>query len=197
MESNVKATLKAISRMMLANAGDTPDRWGVDYVCNLFLTILCAVTLILFVIATVKATKLVWPQEKMIPTMLVFLCLSLFGSFAYFLWTLLRTYKYPFKSTVPVGPVYPEEACELSVFPFLPAVFLAVAVILNIDKWLYFYFRIMVEYRCLKNKQIRNLEMIDLDNKKKWLNIVAISIIVMYESYMLGYQIFGCTHNFT
>ena len=90
----------------------------------------------------------------------------------------------------------PEEACELSIFPFLPAVFLAVAVILNIDKWLYFYFRIMVEYRCLKNKQRRNLEMIDLHNKKKWLNITHVSFIVMYEAFMIGMQIYGCSHQF-
>jgi hypothetical protein len=98
----------------------------------------------------VKTVKLVWPQEKIIPVMLLFLSLSLLGSFAFFLWSLLRVYRWPYPSTNP-DLVLPEEACELTVIPFLPVIFLAVAVILNIDKWLYFYFRIDAEYRSMKN----------------------------------------------
>lgn len=61
MESNVRATLQAIGGNILLGEGETPQRWSVDYITNLFLTILCAITLILFSIATIKATKIVWP----------------------------------------------------------------------------------------------------------------------------------------
>ena len=104
-------------------------------------------TLAVVIAATIKTTKLVWPQEKLIPSILVFLGLSLFGSFCFFLWSLLRVYKWPFPVQSEGLPPPSEEVCEKTVFPFLPVIFLAVAVILNIDKWLYFYFRSMAEHR--------------------------------------------------
>jgi hypothetical protein len=130
-----------------------------------FLVVLCLATLAVVVMATTKTTKLVWPQEKVIPAMLAFLCLSLLGSFAFFSWSLLRIYKWPFPARIEGAPPNPDEACELAIFPFLPVIFLAVAVILNIDKWLCFYFRIMAEHRGNASKARKNLEMIQLESK--------------------------------
>lgn len=73
-------------------ANSSPTRMSFYFLSNIFLAILCAITFLLMVVATVKASKLVGPQEKLIPFMLVFLCLSIMGSFAFFMWSLLRVY---------------------------------------------------------------------------------------------------------
>ena len=112
---------------------------------NLFLVLLCGITFCVFAVATCQTTKKAWPHEKIIPAMLALLTLSLLGSFSFFLWSLLRVYQWPFKQYV--DQLNQEQVCELSIFPFLPVFFLAMAVILNIDKWMYFYFRIMAEHQ--------------------------------------------------
>lgn len=74
----------------------TPSRWSYYYMINLFLVLLSGITFIVVAIASYQTTKLAWPQEKIIPGMLILLSLSLLGSFSFFLWSLLRVYQWPF-----------------------------------------------------------------------------------------------------
>ena len=73
-----------------------PPPLSFYFISNILLVFLCGITFVLVVIATVKTTKLVWPQDKIIPFMLALLSLSLLGSFSFFLWSLLRIYQWPF-----------------------------------------------------------------------------------------------------
>jgi hypothetical protein len=76
----------------LLQANTPPAKISFYYLSNIFLAVLCAITFLLMLFATIKASRLVWPQEKLIPFMLLFLCLSIMGSFAFFMWSLLRVY---------------------------------------------------------------------------------------------------------
>jgi hypothetical protein len=147
------------------------------------------------VFVNVKTIKLVWPSERIIPVMLLSLSLSLLGGFAYFLWSLLRVYVWPYPNLDPTV-VYPEQACELAVFPFLPVMFLAVAVILNIDKWLYFYFRIIAEHRSMQDITSKSQEMATLQSRRKLLNLIHLTLIAVYLSVTVGLMGYGCTHDF-
>lgn len=170
-----------------------PSRWSFYYISNVFLCALSAVTCIGVMYAAYKTAKLVWPKEKVIPVMLVFLSLSLLGSFCFFLWSLLRVYQWPYPPTVP-DQVLAQEACELSVFPFLPVIFLSVAVILNIDKWLYFYFRIIAEHKSLKNKSLRNLHIMELTQRRNILHWVHFSLCAAYIIWVVAFMVYGCSH---
>ena len=69
-----------------------PSRFSFYYISNVFLCALSALTFAGVIFALHKTVKLVWPKEKVIPVMLLFLSLSLLGSFSFFLWSLLRVY---------------------------------------------------------------------------------------------------------
>jgi len=129
--------------------------------------------------------------------MLIFLSLSLLGSFAFFLWSLIRVYLWEFPQRIAGLPPSHEEVCEKTIFPFLPVIFLAVAVILNIDKWLYFYFRIMAEYKGGTSKHKRNLEFIELSSKQNTLNFIHIGIAMAYVTFMVSMQVYGCAYSFS
>jgi hypothetical protein len=123
-----------------SSTDDETTKLGFYFISNTFLSLLCLVTLAGMIIVTHKAKQLVWPHEKIIPFMLIFLCLSLLGGFLYFSWSLIRVYSFPFP---PGTEMSHEQICEQTVFPFIPVFFLTIAVILNINKWIYFYIRVM------------------------------------------------------
>jgi len=131
-----------------SSAEEETPKWSFYFISNTFLALLCLVTLAGMVKVTHKAKQLVWPHEKMIPFMLVFLCLSLLGGFTYFSWSLLRVYSYPFPSGTEMSH---EQICEQTAFPFIPVFFLTIAVILNINKWIYFYVRVIAYSKSLEN----------------------------------------------
>ena len=56
-----------------------PGKTSFYYLSNLILALLCAITLAVMTVLTVKVTKLVWHQDRVVPFMLFFLNLSLFG----------------------------------------------------------------------------------------------------------------------
>lgn len=90
----------------------------------------------LLIIITVKVSKLVWSNDKIIPTMLILLTASLFSLALYYILLIVAFNR-------------PEWACGTSRSSFcsgyvlteLPAYFLALAGLMNINKWIYFLMR--------------------------------------------------------
>ena len=50
----------------------------------------------------------------------------------FFSWSLIRMYSHPWQDPNSAGAL-----CELTIFPYLPVIFLTCAVLLNINKWIY------------------------------------------------------------
>ena len=75
-------------------------------------------------------------------------------------------------------------------------IFLAVAVILNIDKWIYFYFRIMSEHKSLKQKNLRNLFILELAKRRRLLNYLHFTLICAYVIWVVSFMVYGCSHDF-
>ena len=109
-----------------------PPKTSFYYLSNLILALLCSFTMCGLLYITVKATRIVWHHDKVIPMMLVFLNLSLLGGTAFFSWSLIRVYSHPWKTENSSA-----EQCESTIFPYLPVVFLTCAVLLNVNKWVY------------------------------------------------------------
>lgn len=82
-------------------------------------------------------------KDMVLPTMLLFCCLSSLGSAYYFVVLIYGDYH---KSEVPdVEPVpykLTNGECATMVSGCLPSYFLTFAVVLNINKWIYFRYRI-------------------------------------------------------
>ena len=73
---------------------------------------------------------------------------------------------------------------------------MASAVIININKWFYFYFRIKAEHRGKAHKQRRDLELLELSFTKKKLNIATLMAALVYICFIISFWIYGCSHNF-
>ena len=58
--------------------------------------------------------------------------IGLLGGTIFFSWSLIRTYGSPYSDEFSRT-----ERCELTVYPYLPVIFLTCAVLLNVNKWLY------------------------------------------------------------
>lgn len=108
-----------------------PGKASFYYLSNVILALLCAVTLVMMVVLTVKVTKLVWLQDKVVPFMLIFLNLSLVGGTMFFSWSNFRVYSRPISDTSQTF------ICEETIYPYAPVVFLTCAVFLNVNKWIY------------------------------------------------------------
>ena len=108
-----------------------PGKASFYYLSNVILALLCAITLVMMVALTVKVTKLVWLQDKVVPFMLIFLNLSLVGGTLFFSWSNFRVYSRPISETSQTF------ICEETIYPYLPVVFLTCAVFLNVNKWIY------------------------------------------------------------
>lgn len=104
-------------------------------------------------------------------------------------------YSYPWPD-----PVSATALCEITVFPYLPVIFLTCAVLLNINKWIYCLMHISFY---AKNAQpatgLGNQSVISANNKKltvnkQMLNFGTISVIVLYLVYNVSYFFYGCLH---
>jgi hypothetical protein len=93
---------------------------------------------------TIRVTRFVWHQEKLIPCMLFSLSAASFFLVCYFVW-LVCIYAWPawMCSYSPPMDTVRGFACSNTFFPNLPSFFLALSVILNLDKWIYFELRII------------------------------------------------------
>ena len=93
---------------------------------------------------TNKVTKFVWHEEKVIPAMLFTLTTTTFFLILYYLW-IIAVYAWPAWACLRSdnGQNYLQSyACSAATIPNLPAFFLALAVLLNVNKWIYFELRI-------------------------------------------------------
>ncbi len=93
---------------------------------------------------TNKVTKFVWHEEKVIPAMLFTLTTTTFFLILYYLW-IIAVYALPAWACLRSdnGQNYLQSyACSAATIPNLPAFFLALAVLLNVNKWIYFELRI-------------------------------------------------------
>ena len=118
--------------------------------------LMIGVTLLLLpilVYMTVRVTGMVWENEKVVPLMLITLCFTLLNLLLYWSYVIYSTNHPEWSCSDAIS-----YKCESSVFAYLPALFLANAVILNLNKWVYFKLRInafiqvgfgMNEDRCL------------------------------------------------
>ena len=86
---------------------------------------------------TVKVFRLVWPNEKVVPMMLVMLCLTLVSCIGYYSFII-----YSWNHTRWNCEFGRERNCLSYSFSYAPAFCLANSVILNLNKWIYFKLRI-------------------------------------------------------
>ena len=99
----------------------------------------CFITAIILLIIMAKVIKKVGSSDKVIPTMLVMLQLSLLSCSVFFIDQCLTLLQYV-SSDQHAFVVY--RACQVTITTTLTTLFLALAVLLNISKWIYFTLRI-------------------------------------------------------
>jgi len=92
------------------------------------------VTLFLICI-TYKVTRLVWQGDKIIPLMLICLVLTLLSYIVFFAVLLLDV-------TMPDAAIHSNYCLAYNVIPIMPIMLFVFAVLLNINKWIYFQSRI-------------------------------------------------------
>ena len=95
------------------------------------------VLLFILVFMTIRVYKTVWANEKVVPIMLTTLCVTLITLIAYFSYVIASTNNPDWNCSGSKGFI-----CASSVCAYLPALCLANAVILNLNKWVYFKLRI-------------------------------------------------------
>jgi len=108
-----------------------------DISSYIFIVLTCFLLAVLLY-TTYRVHKLVWANDKVIPMMLVMLNLATFSMIVYFVLNV-------------ASDMYPEWACSLSpsylscaaFIASAPLFFLSIAVVLNINKWMYFHFRVI------------------------------------------------------
>ena len=99
-----------------------------------------AVSLVLFVILvymTIVVCRMVWANEKVVPIMLITLCVTLMTLVIYFSYVIASTNNPDWNCGGSKSFICASEVCA-----YLPALCLANAVILNLNKWVYFKLRI-------------------------------------------------------
>ena len=104
--------------------------------CSMMLTI-TVILLPILMFLTVKITRLVWKNDKTVPLMLIMLCVTLI--------TLILYYSSLIKSKLSPAWCCTEDTscvCLSSMSSEMPAWCLAIAIILNLNKWIYFKLRI-------------------------------------------------------
>jgi len=96
------------------------------------MTTVFTLMLLSLIIVTIKVTKLVWINDKIIPIMLIFLILSILGEIIFF----------SKGAREARTDVYNENECQGFLISVMPVFFFAMAVSLNLSKWIYFLLRI-------------------------------------------------------
>lgn len=118
----------------------------------------------------------------------------------YFSWSNVREYSRPWE-----GGEYTSEAmCEKTIYPYLPVNFLACAVLLNVNKWIYCLMHISYYSKDPVSDpkqpdsaaQAGYAGMIRLNMKKQLLNMATIGVIGLYLFYNMAYFMYGCIAEF-
>lgn len=102
--------------------------------------VMIGVTLLLLpilVYMTIRVCHMVWANEKVVPIMLIMLCTTLVTLLIYFSYVIASTNNPSWNCGGSKGNV-----CASAICAYLPALCLANAVILNLNKWVYFKLRI-------------------------------------------------------
>jgi hypothetical protein len=115
-------------------------------------TVMLLLMLVMFPVLlylTIKLTKFVWHEEKVIPLMLFACSASTFFTLVYYIWYVC-IYQWPlWMCRIPNNTQdtnytnFPGFACSNAFIPNFPSYFLALAVILNLSKWTYFELKIL------------------------------------------------------
>ena len=106
-------------------------------VSSAILIVITVIFLAKFIHFTAKILTLAWPNDKVFPLMLISLCASLVSVLAFWIYTIYEV-SYPIWSC----DGNPMAMCSGSFVRILPSMFLAIGVILNLNKWVYFMLRI-------------------------------------------------------
>ena len=99
-----------------------------------------AITLLLlpiFIYMTVKVSRMVWRNEKAVPLMFIILCVTLLSMVVFYAFLIVSM-----KNPEGWCHATPKYMCMQSYIDNMPSICLANAVILNLNKWVYFMLRI-------------------------------------------------------
>ena len=112
------------------------EKYHRELIWTLIGMTIFTLTFFMLVYITVRVTALVYKTDKVLPGMLVCLCLSLLCGIGYY-YTELRSFQ-----THRFCVTDHRSACVDNFLPILSEFFLSIAITLNVAKWLYFLFRI-------------------------------------------------------
>ena len=117
---------------------DMPGDEEFAYIWYIVFTIICFLTSFVLIYITVKVVKKVGQSDKIIPLMLINLSLSALCFAAFFIDQTLALRQEDDSSLLP-------NTCKTVFFTSLSTLFLAFAVLLNMNKWIYFTLRIQAQ----------------------------------------------------
>ena len=101
------------------------------------MIVITLILLTILIYMTIKVCRLVWATDKAVPIMLFTLCTTLLALLSYESF-LISSKKNPEWCCDTTSSCH----CMAAIFTQLPAFFLANAVILNLNKWIYFKMKI-------------------------------------------------------
>lgn len=97
---------------------------------------------IVMTVVAVKVKRLTWQTDKIIPLMLILMCCTLYSSATYFFFDDILDYAYfPKQTCMEHSPLW--FAIIDGSLSVMPSFFLGVGCMLNLNKWIYFYLRIV------------------------------------------------------
>mmetsp|Transcript_12932 Transcript_12932/g.17406 ORF Transcript_12932/g.17406 Transcript_12932/m.17406 type:complete len:135 (+) Transcript_12932:124-528(+) len=108
------------------------------FICYAIYAAICIVTFVVLLIIMIRVIRKVGSSDKIIPLMLAMLQLSALSCSIFFIDQCRTLRQVPKTEEDLVEP----NSCEAAIFTTLQTAFLALAVILNINKWIYFTLRI-------------------------------------------------------
>ena len=113
----------------------------INFTCSVMIFSLLML-LPAFVIMTIKVARLVWPKEKAVPLLLSLLCATLVSSIIFYVFLLVGMKNPQWWCKVYTGEDLTAFTCTESFIDNLPSFILANAVILNLNQWVHFKYKI-------------------------------------------------------
>ena len=149
---------------------------------------ICAVTLIFMIYLSYRVFMIVRFSEPMYQSMLVCLELSLIGQMIFF--------GYQARIIRKMGDINMDTwQCMNSIIDTLPALFIAIASVINCAKWLNF----LLKMRSLDGEETEKIEekIQLLEKYRKRINLVATSIVFGVSSVLMYFYFKGCLMPYT
>ena len=132
--------------------GDLPGDQEFAYFTYLIMAIIISFTFLVLLYITVKVIQKVGASDKVIPLMLVFLQLCALCNVAFLAYQCINIRR---------NPEVTENLCFTTMLSNGSSMFLTLAVLMNINKWVYFTLRIQ------SHINVRQREIIDLVNEEE------------------------------